>query len=172
MKHRRRDFTLFLVFWNVILILFNFDMSFYLLAVLFSIFFKLIYLCKLYLRQAFFSRHWERNMLSVIFKRDEDLVEDIWKKASDFKITYVIMNIFGCVSMNCDRPSSGSRLRFPTSSVATPPATEPLSYGERERLVSVSVMRTVSQRIQNTRSHIPLCLQFIDTQLMIIKVLL
>lgn len=45
----------------------------------------------------------------------------------------------------------------PTCSAAMLPATEP------HRDVSFSVKRAVSLRIQNTRSHIPLCLQFLYT---------
>lgn len=51
---------------------------------------------------------------------------------------------------------------IPTCSAAMLPATEPHRDVKR-KAIFFSVRRAVSLRIQNTRSHIPLCLQFLYT---------
>ena len=149
-KHWRR-FHIISCIWNVILILFNF---WYVILPFSSVIKYCWFVCASYTWDyAFFSRHWDRN---VCFKRDSNVIGKTLKDRKQFFFLRYV-KCFCCVSVlyvgGCEIPTCGAAML---------PATEP-HRDVKIKTVFFSVRRAVSLRIQNTRSHIPLCLQFLYT---------
>lgn len=153
------DFTFFSVFCFfliMILILFNFDMSFYLFS---SVIKCCWFVCASYTWDyAFFSRHWDRKVGKSFFLLKNRRRRGSGKDPRDRR----------CFQ-TCRLRERTVQPGRPPFSAAARPCFQLLSLTDTWRSISFlkkksffSVRRAVS-RIQNTRSQIPLCLQFLYT---------
>lgn len=157
---RWRRFHIISCIWIVILILFNFDMSFYLLAVLSSIvdlFVQAILETMLSSRDTETDKCWTRYLRKKKKRENQTMGKTGGRQVGG--CFFFFFSRYVKMFLPRERAAKTSHLRRVHASSYW---ASQMMWREKRRFSS-SVGRAVSLRIQNTRSHIPLCLQFLYT---------